>query len=62
MKKVYEKEDITLVISHQERILNIADYIILMQDKTIKKIDEKDKMINTIFKTTSCPKGVDICD
>ena len=27
-----------------------------------KKIDEKDKMINTIFKTTSCPKGVDICD
>lgn len=57
-----EKEDITLVISHQERILNIADYIILMQDKTIKRIDEKDKMINTIFKTTSCPKGVDICD
>ena len=52
----------TLVISHQEKILNMADYIILMQDKTIKQIDKKDKMINAIFSISACPKGVDNCD
>lgn len=67
LTKVFSKiasssQGITLVISHQERILNIADYIILMKDGTIKKIDEKDKMINTIFSTSACPKGVDNCD
>lgn len=67
LTKVFSKiasssQGITLVISHQERILNIADYIILMKEGTIKKVDEKNKMINTIFSTSTCPKGVDNCD
>lgn len=67
LTKVFSKiasssQGITLVISHQERILNIADYIILMKEGTIKKVDEKNKMINTIFSTSACPKGVDNCD
>lgn len=40
---------ITLVISHQERILNIADEIILLEKGKITKIGDRSEMIGTIF-------------
>ena len=40
---------ITLVISHQERILNIADEIILLENGKITKIGDRSEMIDTIF-------------
>ncbi len=49
-------EGITLVISHQERILNIADQIILMEKGRIKKSGEKDMMIGDILSTSKCCK------
>ena len=49
----------TLVISHQERILRIADEIILMENGKIKKIGSKEEMLKTIFKG-SCPKGAKV--
>ena len=49
-------EGITLVISHQERILNIADQIILMEKGKIKNIGEKDMMIGDILGTSKCCK------
>ena len=53
---------ITLVISHQERILNIADQIILLEDGKIKKIGSKNTMMKLIFKEQSCCKGVSVCE
>ena len=52
----------TLVISHQERILNIADKIILMSQGTIQKIGEKEEIFNHIFKPKKCCKEVATCE
>ena len=41
----------TLIISHQERILNIADEIILLNNGKVEKSGEKDKIMNSILKT-----------
>ena len=51
---------ITVVISHQERILNIADNIILMENGQIKKKDTKDNMISCILQGSKCCKEGDI--
>lgn len=53
---------ITLVISHQERILNIADQIILIVNGKIKDAGSKDKMLSEIFKCNDCPKGDESCE
>jgi Fe-S cluster assembly ATP-binding protein len=37
----------TVVISHQERILNIADYVILMKDGKIENITTAEQIINS---------------
>ena len=52
----------TLVISHQERILNIADQIILLNGGKIKKIGSKETMMKLILKEETCCKGVGICE
>lgn len=39
----------TIIISHQERILSIADQIILLESGTIKEIGNKDTMLNSIL-------------
>ena len=39
----------TLELSHQERILNIADEIILLEKGKITKIGDRSEMIDTIF-------------
>ncbi len=50
-------QGITLVISHQEKILNIADWIILMEEGKINKIDTKNNMISCIFQEAKCCIG-----
>lgn len=48
---------ITLVISHQERILNIADVIILMEEGHIAKMDTRENMASCIFQEAKCCNG-----
>ena len=40
-----------IIISHQERILNIADEIILLNSGKIEKIGSKEEVMNNILKT-----------
>ena len=46
----------TLIISHQERILNIADQIILLKSGKVEKIGEKEEIVGTILAKSSCCK------
>ena len=48
-----------LIISHQERILNIADEIVVIADGRIKKQGPKDEVLPELLGTTS---AVDACD
>ena len=43
-----------IIISHQERILNIADEIILMQDGKIAGQGDKEKMMPEILSSKGC--------
>ena len=47
-----------MIISHQERILDIADKIVLLKDGEIQKIGSKDEIMPMILGTTQglCPK------
>ena len=56
------KEGTTLVISHQERILNIADEIILMNSGKIQKIGQKEEIFAHILKPKKCCKEVASCE
>ena len=57
-----------VIISHQERILNIADEIVLIKDGKVEKHGERDEMLPQIFgkikpcnkvdKNVSCNKNV----
>lgn len=48
-----------LIISHQERILNIADEIVVIKDGKIAKHGAKDEILPTLLGTTS---AVDVCN
>ena len=48
-----------LIISHQERILNIADEIVVIADGKIKTQGKKDQVLPTLLGTTS---AVDACN
>jgi Fe-S cluster assembly ATP-binding protein len=43
-----------VIISHQEKILELADEIILMTDGEIKEAAQKDKILSEIFHSDSC--------
>ena len=45
---------VTLVITHQERILDIADEIILLENGKISKIGSKDEMMPLIVTSECC--------
>ena len=51
-----KKKGTTIVISHQERILSIADAIILLEAGQIKEVGTKDTMLESIL-SRDCPKG-----
>ena len=46
----------TLIISHQERILNIADEIILMKDGKIEAKGKKEDLLGQVFENPICCK------
>ena len=46
----------TLIISHQERILNIADEIILMKQGKVEKVGNKDEMMKSLLVESICCK------
>lgn len=46
----------TLIISHQERILNIADELILMKEGKIEKIGKKEELLGQVLEKPLCCK------
>ena len=46
-----ETKGTTLIISHQERILNIADEIVLLNNGHIERIGKKEEVMSSILKT-----------
>ncbi len=46
----------TIIISHQEKILNIADKIVLLNSGKIEKIGSKEEVMGSVFKSTVCCK------
>lgn len=44
----------TIIITHQERILDIADNIILIKNGKIEYYGEKNKIIDKIYQNTTC--------
>ncbi len=51
-----KKKGTTIVISHQERILDIADVIILLEAGKIKDVGTKDTLLTGLL-NFDCPKG-----
>ena len=49
-----KRKGTTIVISHQERILSVADAIILLKSGQIKEVGTKETMLNEIF-NVDCP-------
>lgn len=45
-----------LIISHQERILNIADQIILMNNGRVEKIGSKEEILDKVLNESKCCK------
>lgn len=57
-KKLHEESDSTIVIiSHQERILNLADEVMLIVDGKIKEVSDKDKLLMEIRVNGNCDCG-----
>ncbi len=52
----------TIIISHQERIINIADEIILINNGKIEKTGTKEEMMSTYLKEHKCCKLGGACD
>ena len=53
------KDSSILIISHQERILNIADEIIVLKDGRLEKEGEKNEILPGLIGTDSAVKGCD---
>ena len=51
------KESSILIISHQERILNIADEVIVLKNGTIAEQGEKDSLVPHLIGTAAAIKG-----
>lgn len=49
-----KKETTIIIISHQERILNLADEVIVLADGQIKEITSKENILAQIIKNDSC--------
>ena len=54
-EKMHEKtKGNILIISHQERILNIADKIVVIADGQVQNADDKDKILPKLLNSDSC--------
>ena len=57
-KKIREKNNSkTIIISHQERIIKIADKVILLDNGKLKEVNKEDDFMDTISKTPCCLLG-----
>ena len=45
-----------LIISHQERILNIADKIVVIANGEVQNVGEKDKILPELLRSESCKR------
>lgn len=60
-----KKAGTLLIISHQERILSIADEIVVIADGQLRAAGPKDEILPTLFgeeKTGRCPYGKEMAD
>ena len=55
-KRIQEKNMSTIIISHQERIIDIADEVVLLVDGSIKKIDKPEVILKEINTVSACKK------
>ncbi len=54
-EKMYEKtQGSILIISHQERILNIADKIVVIADGKVQNADRKEKILPDLLRAETC--------
>ena len=54
-EKMHEKtQGNILIISHQERILNIADKVVVIADGQVRSVGEKDKILPDLLASDSC--------
>ncbi len=54
-EKMHEKtQGSILIISHQERILNIADKIVVIADGQVQNVDEKEKILPQLLRSDTC--------
>lgn len=54
-RNMHENQDTTIVIiSHQERILKLADEVILMENGVIKEITSQEKILGEILRNDEC--------
>ena len=44
-ERMHDQKQSILIISHQERILNIADEIVLIADGTVRKVGTKEEVL-----------------
>lgn len=52
----------TIIITHQERILNIADNIILIKNGKVEYYGDKNKIIDKLYPNTNCPTIEGSCE
>ena len=59
-KKIHHKNDstTTIIISHQERIISIADEVILLNDGAIEKIGRPEEILSSVNAVSACKKIV----
>ena len=56
-EKMHEKtQGNILIISHQERILNIADKIVVLANGEVQNVGEKDKILPELLRSDSCKR------
>ena len=55
-KRIQEKNMSTIIISHQERIIDIADEVVLLVDGSTKKIDKPEVILKEINAVSACKK------
>jgi Fe-S cluster assembly ATP-binding protein len=54
-EKMHEKtQGNILIISHQERILNIADKVVVIADGQVQSVGEKDEILPQLLNSDSC--------
>ena len=51
-----EKKECLILISHQERIINMADKIMVIEDGEVKKYGTKEDVFPTLFQQEKCQK------